>query len=46
MEIAQQVSDTIISIHALREESDLRIPAHVYVINYISIHALREESDP
>ena len=33
-----------ISIHALREESDLR-PCGIGVVAPISIHALREESD-
>ncbi len=35
---------TDISIHALREESDLNFMAHPNPL-YISIHALREESD-
>ena len=35
---------TVISIHALREESDLQKP-HFFSIRAISIHALREESD-
>ena len=34
-----------ISIHALREESDIDIQEHCSVIIGISIHALREESD-
>ena len=34
----------IISIHALREESDTQLPQN-RVRNIISIHALREESD-
>ena len=34
-----------ISIHALREESDLGGTLSVYDIPNISIHALREESD-
>ena len=33
-----------ISIHALREESDLHAYTRIYIIG-ISIHALREESD-
>ena len=36
----------VISIHALREESDLPIPEHTdQPYEVISIHALREESD-
>ena len=35
----------MISIHALREESDVTTPA-VSDASAISIHALREESDP
>ena len=34
----------VISIHALRKESDLRIPPY-YLAQVISIHALRKESD-
>ena len=34
-----------ISIHALREESDLSVFCFPYIDVYISIHALREESD-
>ncbi len=34
-----------ISIHALREESDVAGVGHILVRNLISIHALREESD-
>ena len=34
-----------ISIHALREESDIRFCGCAYTNNKISIHALREESD-
>ena len=34
----------VISIHALREESDLCDP-HTAMLTHISIHALREESD-
>ena len=34
----------VISIHALREESDVRHD-HTYQQGLISIHALREESD-
>ena len=33
-----------ISIHALREESDMKIIRHFHRL-FISIHALREESD-
>ena len=39
------VSNFMISIHALREESDL-VKARTRNFNKISIHALREESDP
>ena len=35
----------LISIHALREESDTRFNSNLGKINRISIHALREESD-
>ena len=35
----------VISIHALREESDSGMAARVPVDRQISIHALREESD-
>ena len=35
---------TVISIHALREESDVDAP-DIARGNHISIHALREESD-
>ena len=35
----------IISIHALREESDILTPVITYISIMISIHALREESD-
>ena len=35
----------LISIHALREESDVQCKAHCMVVALISIHALREESD-
>ena len=35
----------MISIHALREESDLTIPVIMLDMISISIHALREESD-
>ena len=34
----------VISIHALREESDVQRPGTI-TVNGISIHALREESD-
>ena len=34
-----------ISIHALREESDLDYGPNGRLVDYISIHALREESD-
>ena len=37
--------DGVISIHALREESDIRFCGCAYTNNKISIHALREESD-
>ena len=41
----QATAYDIISIHALREESDMK-RYNVYVYNMkISIHALREESD-
>ena len=36
---------SLISIHALREESDDKIVDLQNEINLISIHALREESD-
>ena len=36
----------IISIHALREESDTTYSLEFEMDNGISIHALREESDP
>ena len=36
---------TIISIHALREESDLNLLSEETALFLISIHALREESD-
>ena len=47
MEALQQCDERVIaiSIHALREESDLRAEAEVLNHNGISIHALREESD-
>ena len=35
----------VISIHALREESDKPVDYAVLEIHNISIHALREESD-
>ena len=35
----------IISIHALREESDRKNAMQMRVVSIISIHALREESD-
>ena len=35
----------LISIHALREESDLRTVGSGTAVQEISIHALREESD-
>ena len=34
-----------ISIHALREEGDVKASVHLQTA-YISIHALREEGDP
>ena len=34
----------LISIHALRKESDWRL-SEAYIIDSISIHALRKESD-
>ena len=40
----QSCGDTRISIHALREEGDVR-PNDGYVTTDISIHALREEGD-
>ena len=36
----------MISIHALREESDRAVRQRVHARIFISIHALREESDP
>ena len=43
MQSSQQLD---ISIHALREESDLKKKREIFHIFYfISIHALREESD-
>ena len=38
--------DKNISIHALREESDIDLPEWTTRPDFISIHALREESDP
>ena len=35
----------VISIHALREESDPTTKKLVLAVRFISIHALREESD-
>ena len=34
-----------ISIHALREEGDVRIRPRIVEVQVISIHALREEGD-
>ena len=36
---------TVISIHALREESDVILGITIISNDFISIHALREESD-
>ena len=36
---------SMISIHALREEGDVRT-LHLQAVPEISIHALREEGDP
>ena len=36
----------MISIHALREEGDLKIKYGGAALDAISIHALREEGDP
>ena len=43
-EQCEEASDCI-SIHALREEGDLRIHPHISKRRAISIHALREEGD-
>ena len=45
MGLFDRVTERQISIHALREESDLKITLPREVLSYISIHALREESD-
>ena len=37
--------EIVISIHALREESDLTALRNPFIEGKISIHALREESD-
>ena len=42
---AQEANDEQISIHALREEGDLRPVGHRHRQHGISIHALREEGD-
>ena len=42
---AQAVQQSVISIHALREESDTGQRSQTTTTNNISIHALREESD-
>ena len=42
---ALYVIGTVISIHALHEESDHKEPTDTLVLE-ISIHALHEESDP
>ena len=39
------LKDYLISIHALREEGDLRHPVPFRGLPEISIHALREEGD-
>ena len=39
------VTVIVISIHALREESDDNTIRHIDFVDVISIHALREESD-
>ena len=44
-EAAQAAAETMISIHALREEGDADKVAHVSKTHGISIHALREEGD-
>ena len=43
----QTATDTPIgiSIHALREEGDLKISEYLDIVVFISIHALREEGD-
>ena len=41
----KQIRALIISIHALREESDLTESYFSTIVILISIHALREESD-
>ena len=45
MQTGLRISDVLISIHALREESDGRDRMALNVYSLISIHALREESD-
>ena len=40
-----RIHPNVISIHALREESDQRLPQGAVLVERISIHALREESD-
>ena|GEM_PF-3489885 len=44
MRALARYAKTGISIHALREEGDLRFPVHRFLCS-ISIHALREEGD-
>ena len=46
-DMAQKLGELIdeISIHALREEGDLKRCNNFPVVNQISIHALREEGD-
>ena len=41
-----RIATDAISIHALREEGDLRPGHHRHGAGRISIHALREEGDP
>ena len=43
--LVNMVADTLISIHALHEESDVAYPKVHLIIFDISIHALHEESD-
>ena len=45
LNIDMMVISSLISIHALREESDLSLTSAA-MTSLISIHALREESDP
>ena len=45
MDIVVAFDGTLISIHALHEESDVRLQDYLAAGRWISIHALHEESD-